>query len=378
MSIKRINEFPEGSGSLSNDDIFLFMDDPSGFATTKKISLSQISNIIGGGGTVTLSSLGSGIPNSGTFLRGDGQWVDMVSPANLQLRYGTYSQASGITPLQGEPIWITDKKILRIGDGETIGGYPIDLKDSDSYVICQPGDNIEAKYVEAAALTPNNQPLSNTNRACLIIMPGKYIWSNISSLLGYVDILGLGSYKKEYGCETSVIIDTGPVAGGLFLPSDENVRIKGVHITGGVFSEANSNNIYENCNFSTGSIGPQRGTYINCNNILADGTLITCINCSILDATVSTDGRFVHCSGNMAGTGDHINCIGYFYNNTGSTDVSYTNCVGSSGSFAGGDPVRTRGKVLYCRLTAGSFAPVADGGVIRYSLNGSLSGINSP
>jgi hypothetical protein len=151
-----------------------------------------------------------------------------------------------------------------------------------------------------------------------------------------------------------------------------------VHITGGVFSEANSNNIYENCNFSTGSIGPQRGTYINCNNILADGTLITCINCSILDATVSTDGRFVHCSGNMAGTGDHINCIGYFYNNTGSTDVSYTNCVGSSGSFAGGDPVRTRGKVLYCRLTAGSFAPVADGGVIRYSLNGSLSGINSP
>jgi len=30
MSIKRINEFPEGSGSLSNDDVFLFMDDPTG------------------------------------------------------------------------------------------------------------------------------------------------------------------------------------------------------------------------------------------------------------------------------------------------------------------------------------------------------------
>lgn len=50
MSIKRINEFPEGSGSLSNDDVFLFMDDPSGSSVTKKISLSQISAAIGGGG----------------------------------------------------------------------------------------------------------------------------------------------------------------------------------------------------------------------------------------------------------------------------------------------------------------------------------------
>jgi hypothetical protein len=44
MSIKRINEFPDGSGSLTADDVFLFMDDPSGSGVTKKISLSQISN----------------------------------------------------------------------------------------------------------------------------------------------------------------------------------------------------------------------------------------------------------------------------------------------------------------------------------------------
>lgn len=46
MSIKRINQFPEGSGSLSNDDMFLFMDDPSGDGITKKISLSELSSII--------------------------------------------------------------------------------------------------------------------------------------------------------------------------------------------------------------------------------------------------------------------------------------------------------------------------------------------
>lgn len=50
MSIKRINQFPDGSGSLTNDDLFLFMDDPSGSGITKKISLSQLSSAIGGGG----------------------------------------------------------------------------------------------------------------------------------------------------------------------------------------------------------------------------------------------------------------------------------------------------------------------------------------
>lgn len=50
MPVHRINEFPEGSGSLTGDDLFLFMDDPSGSGITKKISLNQISSAIGSGG----------------------------------------------------------------------------------------------------------------------------------------------------------------------------------------------------------------------------------------------------------------------------------------------------------------------------------------
>lgn len=50
MSVKRIKDFPDGSGSLTNDDVFLFMDDPSGSGITKKIALSQVSSVIGGGG----------------------------------------------------------------------------------------------------------------------------------------------------------------------------------------------------------------------------------------------------------------------------------------------------------------------------------------
>jgi len=62
MSIKRINEFPEGSGSLSNDDLFIFMDDSSGSGVTKKITLSQLFaaatvKSIAGSGNISVSSV---------------------------------------------------------------------------------------------------------------------------------------------------------------------------------------------------------------------------------------------------------------------------------------------------------------------------------
>lgn len=57
MGIKRINEFPEGSGLLSSDDVFIFMDNPSGSGVTKKISLSEISNAIGIGTSFEIASV---------------------------------------------------------------------------------------------------------------------------------------------------------------------------------------------------------------------------------------------------------------------------------------------------------------------------------
>jgi hypothetical protein len=44
--ITRLNQLPDGSGILSSDDIFLMMDDPSGSAVTKKVSLAALSSII--------------------------------------------------------------------------------------------------------------------------------------------------------------------------------------------------------------------------------------------------------------------------------------------------------------------------------------------
>lgn len=58
MAIVRINQLPDGSGTLSNDDVLILMDDPSSGGTTKKISISQLSSIIGGGGgPITVSNI---------------------------------------------------------------------------------------------------------------------------------------------------------------------------------------------------------------------------------------------------------------------------------------------------------------------------------
>jgi len=48
MPIKRIKDFADGGGDISSDDVFLFMDDPSGTGATKKISLSDLDSAIGG------------------------------------------------------------------------------------------------------------------------------------------------------------------------------------------------------------------------------------------------------------------------------------------------------------------------------------------
>lgn len=57
--------------------------------------------------------------------RKDAEWVDMTSPANLQVRRGTAAEVAAITPLEGEPVWATDTKVLRVGDGSSAGGVVV-------------------------------------------------------------------------------------------------------------------------------------------------------------------------------------------------------------------------------------------------------------
>lgn len=49
MNTKKISDFPDGSGSLTGDDVLIFMDNPSNGGITKKITLSDLSSFVGAG-----------------------------------------------------------------------------------------------------------------------------------------------------------------------------------------------------------------------------------------------------------------------------------------------------------------------------------------
>lgn len=91
MAVTRINQLPSGA-AVTDDDIFIVMDNPSGTAVTKRVSASVLRSSI------------------------------LNQAAQLQLRQGTEVERGLITPASGEPIWVTDQKKLYIGDSSTIGG----------------------------------------------------------------------------------------------------------------------------------------------------------------------------------------------------------------------------------------------------------------
>lgn len=63
MAIIRINELPEGSGNLTSDDLFVFMDNPLSSGVTKKVSLTELANVIGSG-NILLEQVQDNLANS--------------------------------------------------------------------------------------------------------------------------------------------------------------------------------------------------------------------------------------------------------------------------------------------------------------------------
>ena len=161
MSIKRINEFPEGSGSLSGDDIFLFMDNSSASGITKKITLSQLSNAIG---TVSSSSDRLIKDNKEFILTGNGS-LTLPSGSILRETNNTVSlmpptAASGQS-LVIRPTAAPDHSHVHLvaGDPSTVDIY---LGDDDQYVKIQKngGDVIVGTQ---RTLTANNNYIKGTD-----------------------------------------------------------------------------------------------------------------------------------------------------------------------------------------------------------------------
>ena len=245
-----------------------------------------------------------------------------------------------------------------------------------SYIIAKPGDNLAAKYAAAKALTPNGAVKSNTNRASLIILPGRYTLS--AELLideEFVDVLGLGSQMHRAAV---LIVD---VSGMVYTDNVPNVSANNVRILGigssGYFKITGDKplQVFENCTSELsgfypiasgtftgcragpysfgGNIGAASGTFTNCSSgsgsfgTVASGRFTNCTNAS--NYTICS-GTFTNCSGGEASFGTYAAASGVFIG-----------CTGGRYSF-GGRPSGTSnatGVFINCRLTAETFRPLA-------------------
>jgi hypothetical protein len=304
--------------------------------------------------------------------RKDVNWVDMTSPANLQVRRGTAVEVAAITPLQGEPIWATDTKRLVVGDGTTAGGIPIGLYDSSSCIICKVGDSFSEKYAAAKALSPNGSAKSDNNRATLVVLPGTYSVASEVTIDGeFVDIVGIGALRTQRGCLPFVNLDRGASAAALNVTAN-NVRIFGIRVILGFWNIASDKplRVFECCRSRENNdwgAAIVNGTFINCQ---ADG------NESFVGGGGGKNaaGTFINCTGSFGGgfgagqggvaSGTFINCGGAF----GSATCSGTfwHCEGSfapSGNLSG--------KLYYCRKTFGTtFKALTAPGLIRFCIDG--------
>ena len=91
MAVVRITQLPSGN-AITDDDLLLVVDNPSGTAVTKNVSASLLRNYV------------------------------QNQAAALQFRQGTDAERQQIVPASGEPIWTNDTNIFYIGNGSVSGG----------------------------------------------------------------------------------------------------------------------------------------------------------------------------------------------------------------------------------------------------------------
>jgi len=68
-----------------------------------------------------------------TYGRRNAAWVDMTAPANLVFSLGNAAEVAAYTPLDGEPVWDSESKVLYVGDGQTQGGILVGRPEATAY-----------------------------------------------------------------------------------------------------------------------------------------------------------------------------------------------------------------------------------------------------
>ena len=200
------------------------------------------------------------------------------------------------------------------------GGSFVPISTSD-YIIAMPGDDLFIKYGLAKLLTPGGNPLSSTNRAALIILPGNYILPMTLILdAEFVDIVGLGGATKKPAVH---------ISGDNIQADADDIRVSNLDMGTRAISVGNSltNQVFQNC---TGG----NGMFQAANEVA--GTFIDCVggDDSFTGAAVVASGRFIRCD---AG-GGAIGCFGfdasgYFEDCTATGDYAFGGFANSYGTF---------------------------------------------
>lgn len=417
VKVNRINisqvegGYSDDSDKRPNGEMALYNDDNGGFDLVihDGVNSTNLNKVLGKGklyGHGADSADGNGydtiklIPDIPAYNGGSDQYIiiDPTGPNHIHIRAGgTIDNSNSELILGGENSnvkigagsnpqitvesnsnsWIfgTDGT-LTFPDNSTQNTAALPLN-HNNYVICKNGDSLAAKYAAATLLTPGGNPLSATNRATLVIMPGNYSLSEELVIdTDYVDILGLGSIKLERGCVTAVTLSINTIN-----ITANDTRVKGISVEGQNFKIGNNlpNQIIEDCiGTGYGSFGDfgstSSGTFINCvggnasfNHFGTSSGLF--INCSCgwasFGASGYASGSFINCTGgyNSFGgygiaNGSFKNCIctssygfggygtanGYFvgcssgpygFGGIGSASGSFIDCVGGQASFGG-------------------------------------------
>ena len=290
----------------------------------------------------------------------------------------------------------------------------------------QNGLNLIHAVAQAKDLAPHGQPLSATNRAAVIVPPGRYDLqaSQIVMDTEFVDLIGLSTAR-----ENQQIVGDGAadeVTSGLLRQTANDVRIHNLTVEctrsgdsiwssdepAAYFPDAGSTATQvRNCGFrgtETGSRSMRMwvdypGTYVDCvagaysfgYAAKASGTFTNCSGgfASFGACPFGTaNGTFTNCTGGNESFGGHsgiasgtfINCVGGNYSfagdDYGTASGVFTDCTGGHYAFAGGSSVGGWAGGTFTNCTAGSLAfggGLAVGGTASGSFTDCTGGIYS-
>ena len=316
-------------------------------------------------------------PNGYPGLDSNGDLVGVLIP-----RHDTLTNLSGIVLEAGEFASTTDTHQILVGDGSTAGGVALNSLNSAYVITVQasgtPAQNataLLAGYAAAKILTPGGSALSATNRAQLVVMPGRYDFHAITSQLvldtAYLDVIGMGGSEVV----TLVTYNDASLNHNIHLDKD-NITLQGFTIkntnsggsqtegairfnagAGGSYSSTNSGTRHVDLNYDTGtasrcvdfntSITSFGGTYKrittnNSNLYTTYGCTLTTCNPTFEDCVVTggqPSGLMGGCfGGNTSGGAQFAQC------------VPFTGLIRRCFVTAAIIGIINRGRIEYCRF----------------------------